>query len=157
MSGTWPTFRAALKAQLDGSTVTAPNAETLKAFEYPPGRQTNAVFPYAFVIPTGETVTRESGGDRVTTKDVRVRVLLAPAGSAEGGSGMEDLAKRYDSWKESLKNALDDAVGMDGTADIYALEQTFGDLAFFDDMDTGWGFEMGLGTMQLSETKTFSA
>lgn len=157
MSGTWPTYRAALKARLNGLTITSPNSETLTAFEYPVGRQLVAAWPYAFVVPTGESITRESGGDRVMTKDVRVRIMIATAGSAEGGSGMEDLTKRYDAWKESLKDALDAGVGMDGTADIYALVQEFGDLAAFDDMDTGWGFEMTLEGAQLSESKMFSA
>jgi len=158
MTGTWPTARAAIKAQLHGLTISSPNSETLTALEYPPGgRQDAGLFPYAYVVPTGETVTRESGGERVTVKDIRVRVMLAAAGGTEGGPGMEDLAKRYDAWKESLKDALDDSVALGGNADIYATEQVFDGLGPFDDIDRGWGFEMTLGTMQLSESKTFSA
>ena len=78
-------------------------------------------------------------------------VMLAPRGQS---SDMESLHKRYDAWKEALKDALDDAVAADGNADVF-LTQEFGDLAFFEDVDVGWGFDMTFGELQLSETKTF--
>ena len=158
MTGSWALARAALKAQLDGVTITAPNTETLTAYEYAPGgRQDAQTFPYCFPLPNGHTVTRESGGDRVGRKDVIVRVMLAPKGGVEGGEGMETLHARYDAWCLALTTALDDAITIDGTVDIFGLDQQFGPLGLFDDIDAGWGFEMTLGTMQWSGAATFSA
>ncbi|CAB4166851.1 hypothetical protein UFOVP1383_32 [uncultured Caudovirales phage] len=154
MAGTWPTARAALKAQLDGVTasVAGHEAETLDALEYAPGgRQDAQEWPYGFFLPVGEVVTREPGNQRITTKSPVFRVMLAPRGQS---SDMESLHKRYDAWKEALKDALDDAVAADGNADVF-LTQEFGDLAFFEDVDVGWGFDMTFGELQLSETKTF--
>lgn len=157
MTGTWPLARAALQAQLNAITITSPNAETMVALEYAPGGRQDAVtFPYCFPEPNGHTVTRESGGDRVGVKDVIIRVMLAPRGGVEGGEGMEMLHKRYDAWCVSLTDALDDAVAMDATVDIYGLDQQFGPLGAFDDIDAGWGFDMTIGMMQWSESKTFS-
>lgn len=158
MTGSWALARAALKAQLDGVTITAPNTETLTAYEYAPGgRQDAQTFPYCFPLPNGHTVTRESGGDRVGRKDVIVRVMLAPKGGVEGGEGMETLHARYDAWCLALTTALDDAITIDGTVDIFGLDQQFGPLGLFDDIDAGWGFEMTLGTMQWSGAATFTA
>jgi hypothetical protein len=157
MTGTWPLARAALAAQLDGITVSSPNAETLRALEFAPGgRQDVGLYPYCYPEPNGHTVTRETGGDRIGVKNVVMRVMLAPTGSVAGGEGMETLHKRYDAWCVSLTDALDDAVAMDATVDIYGLDQQFGPLGLFDDIDAGWGFDMTLGTMQWSESKTFS-
>lgn len=143
--------------QLDAITITSPQAETMKALEYAPGgRQDAQTFPYCFPEPNGHIVQRESGGDRVGIKDVVMRVMLAPRGGVEGGEGMETLHKRYDAWCVSLADALDDAVAIDATVDIYGLDQQFGPLGLFDDIDAGWGFNMTLGTMQWSEAKTFS-
>lgn len=157
MTGTWALARAALKAQLNGVTISSPHAETLTALEYAPGgRQDVLTFPYCFPAPNGHTETRETGGERVGRKDVVVRVMLSPRGGVEGGEGMETLHKRYDAWCVALGDALDDAVTMDGTADIYALEQEYGPLWPFDDIDAGWGFDLSLGQMQWSGAKTFT-
>ena len=158
MTGTYALARAALKAQLNGVTISSPNSETLTAYEYAPGgRQDAQTFPYCFPLPNGHTVQRDSGGDLVGRKDVIVRVMLAPRGGVEGGEGMETLHTRYDAWCLALTTALNDAVAMDGTVDIFGIEQQFGPLGLFDDIDAGWGFEMTLGTMQWSEAATFSA
>lgn len=157
MTGTWPLARAALKAQLDGTEIQAPAVERLLALEYAPGgRQDATTFPYCFPEPNGHTITRETGGDRVGVKDIIIRVMLAPRGAPQGVGAVEGLHERYDAWCVALADALDDAVALDATADIYALTQEFGPLGQFDDIDAGWGFEMTLGTMQWSEAKTFS-
>ena len=158
MTGTWALARAALKAQLNGVTISSPNSETLTAYEYAPGgRQDAQTFPYCFPLPNGHTVQRDSGGDLVGRKDVIVRVMLSARGSVEGGEGMETLHTRYDAWCLALTTALDDAIAMDGTVDIFGIDQQFGPLGLFDDIDAGWGMEMTLGTMQWSGAATFSA
>lgn len=158
MAGTWATFRAALKAQLNGVTIDLGadyDAETLKAYEYAaPGRQDAVNWPYCVIMPNGRSVTRESGGDRVTTVPVTVLVMLAPSGAVDSP---ELLQTRYDAWCDALADALDDAISMDGTSDIAAHIQTFGDLQPIKSIDEGWGFEMILPSVQISEAKSFSA
>jgi len=154
MAGTWPTARAAIKAQLHGVTWTPAGFATseLTAFEYAvPGRQDAVNWPYAFIMPTEQRVRREPGGQRMTDIDAVVRVMLAPAGQSDN---IESLQTQYDAAVEALKDALDDGVALDGTADIF-LEQVFAGLVLFDDIDKGWGFEMTLEGIQISETKTF--
>lgn len=157
MSGTWPTARAAIKAQLNGVTWdlgASYDTATLTAFEYAvPGRQDAVNWPYAFVMPAEQRVRREPGGQRLTDIDAVVRVMLAPKGQSES---MEYLQTQYDAAVEALKDALDDGVALDGTADIF-LEQVFGGLVMYvpGDLDEGWGFEMTLAGIQISETKTF--
>ena len=158
MSGTWPTFRAALKAQLNGVTVdlgASYDAETMMALEYAaPGRQDASNWPYCVVLPEGRHLTRESGGDRVTTVPVTVLVMLAPFGASDN---QEYLQQRYDAWCDALSDALDDAISMDGTSDIAAHVQDFGRLEQIMSVDEGWGFELILPEVQISEAKTFSA
>lgn len=157
MSGTWPTARAAIKAQLDGLTFTLGadfEAETLTAFEFAvPGRQDAGNWPYCFVMPSPPVVERGPGRVRYETRDVRVRVMLAPQGQSDD---LETLQRRYDGWIDVLVAAFDDAVKLDGNADVF-LSQEFTDLALYDDVDKGWGFEMSLGQMRTSAVVTFSA
>jgi hypothetical protein len=155
LSGTWPTARAAIVAQLSAATaqVTGLQAETLSAYEWAPaGKQPADKFPYCFVTPAEQQVNRYPGQMRETVIDVRVRFFL----SGRGEDSMENLQKRYDAWVEALKDAWDDTAALDGAADI-SVEQQFGGLALFEDIDTGWGFDMTLGNVRITETKTFSA
>ncbi len=158
MAGSWAAFRAALKAQLNGVTIdlgASYDAETMTALEYAAaGRQDAGNWPYCFILPRGRRVSREAGGDRVSTVEAAVRVMLAPRGSSEN---IEYLQQRYDAWCDALADALDDAVAMDGSADIAAHEQLMGPLELYDDLDDGWGFEMTLPAVKYSEAKTFSA
>lgn len=155
MSGTWAAARAALAAQLNGVTFDLGAdyaAETLKAYENAAaGRQDAVNWPYAFIMPGEQRVTREPGGQRLSEIDAVVRVMLAPLGQSDS---MEVIQQRYDGWVEALKDALDDAVALDGTSDIF-LAQVFSGLAKYDDLDAGWGFEMTIEGIQISETKTF--
>lgn len=156
MSGTWATARAAIKNQINGVTFDLGAGfatETLTAYEFaPPGRQSPGTYPYAFLMPAEQRVTREPGMQRITTVDAVVRVMLATP--ANGNSNAEVLQRRYDACVEALKNAFDDAVALDGNADIF-LDQSFSGLEPYDDIDLGWGFEMTLGTVAISETKAF--
>lgn len=154
MSGTWPTARAAIKNQCNGVTWdlgASHDTATLTAYEYAAaGRQDAVNWPYAFIMPTEQRVRREPGGQRITDIDAVVRVMIAPKG--QSGS-MEYLQTQYDAAVESLKDALDDGVALDGNADIFD-EQSFGGLSLYDDLDEGWGFEMTIDGIQISETKT---
>lgn len=150
MSGTWATARAAVQAQCNGVTVSSPYSETLTAYEYAPGgRQDLVAWPYAFPLPTGRRVRHEPGEQRYTTADLVVRVMLAPVGAID----MEELHKRYDAWCVALADAFDDALAFDNTVDQW-LEQVFGPLVLFEDIDRGWGFDMTFEGVELSETKT---
>jgi hypothetical protein len=157
MTGTWPLARAAIAAQLDGLTVdlgAAFAAKTLRCEEFAfAGRQDARNFPYAFPLPAEQRVTRAAGSARITEIDATIRVMLVP--SAYSGD-METLHRYYDAWIEAFKDALDDAVTLDGTVDIW-LEQDFGPLTQFDDLDTGWGMDMTIGGIRITEVKTFSA
>ncbi|MGE3856995.1 MAG: hypothetical protein AB7G21_08580 [Dehalococcoidia bacterium] len=151
---TWPTARAALASHLEGLqiTVSGLEQETLKALEWAPsGRQDATLWPYGFVFPTGETVTRASGVRR-TTRELVFRLMLSPTGAE---TTLEVLQKRYDAWKEALKDSMDSAITIDGAATVFG-EQSFGELEPYDDIDKGWGFEMRLGALQFHEAKTFS-
>lgn len=157
MSGTWPTARAAIKAQLNGVSWDLGadyGAATLTAFEYAvPGRQDAANWPYAFIMPKGPTVERGPGRVRYQTRPVVVRVMLAPLGQSDS---MEYLQTQYDAAVEALMDAFDDAVALDGTADRLG-RQEFTDLTMYTGLDEGWGFEINFGDLRISETKTFSA
>lgn len=156
MSGTWAAARAAIAERLDGLTVTVPglHQETLRALEHAPaGRQDVKNFPYAFVLPRGRSVTREPGGQRITTVQAAVRVILAPRAQT---LDMRRLQQRYDAWCDRLAAAFDGAVALGGAVDIFE-SQEFEGLAFFDDVDTGWGFDLVLGELEFSETVEFSA
>lgn len=157
MSGTWPLARAAIAAQLNGVTADAGSdyvTETLAAYEWAPGgRQPADLFPYAFILPTTFLVGRGMGKDRKISADVEVRVMLGPMAASES---MEVLQKRYDAWVVSLMDAWDDAATLDGTADI-SVEQAFGGLAQFSDIERGWGFDMTLLNVVITEEKAFSA
>ncbi len=157
MSGTWPTARAAIVAHLNGVTADAGASyatETLSAYEWAPGgRQPADKFPYCFITPAEITVSRGPGSYREIAIDVRVRFMLAPRGQSDD---MNMLQQRYDAWVVALMDAWDDAATIDGTADI-SVEQSFGGLALFEDIDNGWGFDMTLGNVRISEVKTFSA
>lgn len=155
MSGTWPTARAAIKAQLDGLTFTLDadfETETLTAFEFAvPGRQDAGNWPYCFVMPSPPTVERGPGRVRYETRDVRVRVMLAPQGQSDD---LETLQRRYDGWIDVLVAAFDDAVKLDGNADVF-LSQEFTGLTLYDDLDTGWGMELTLEGLRISKVKVF--
>lgn len=155
MSGTWPTARAAIKTHLDGVSwdAGAPfDSEILRAYEFATaGRQDAGGWPYAFLLPFEQRVRREPGSQRITSGDPVVRVMLSPRGQSDS---MEALQTRFDAAVEALKDAFDDAVALDGNADIF-LEQVFTGLTLYEDLDEGWGFEMTLEGMELSETKTF--
>jgi hypothetical protein len=157
MSGTWPTARAAIKNQLNGVTADAGasfKSETLTAFEYAPaGRQPADLWPYCFIIPAEVQVNRYPGQMRELIIDVQVRMMLAPDGE---GYDMNALQQRYDAWWVALLDAWDDAATIDGTADI-SVQQSFSGLAQYADIDNGWGFDMTLGSVRISEVKTFSA
>lgn len=151
----WPTARAAIASELTGLTtaVSGLRPETLTAYEYAPaGRQDVSVWPYAFVLPTAQSVSRGANGLRISERDVQVRVMLAPVGESQD---MESLHKQYDAWVESLKDALDGAVTFGGAA-IFGMQE-FGALALFEDIDHGWGFQLTLGTVRIHEAKTFTA
>lgn len=153
MAGSWPAARAAIKAQLDGATISDPQSETLSCYEYPPPGASSA-YPWSYVIPSERTVTRRPGGQRWTVIDARVRVVLAPPTQ---GASREQLAKRYDAWCGALSDAMDDGIALDGNADVF-LEQRFSGLLQFEGMDHDqWGFEMTLGEIRISETKAFGA
>lgn len=157
MSGTWATARAAIVAQLNGVTADAGASyatETLSAYEWAPGgRQPADKFPYCFITPAEQQVNRYPGQMRETVIDVRVRFMLAPRGQSDD---MNMLQQRYDAWVEALKDAWDDTAALDGSADI-SVEQSFSGLALLEDIDNGWGFDMTLGNVRISEVKTFSA
>lgn len=157
MSGTWPTARAAIVAQLNGVTADAGATfatETLRAFEFaPPGAQPADLFPYAFILPAELQVGRGPGSYRELTIDVVVRVMLAPRGQSDD---MNALQQRYDAWTVALMDAWDDAATIDGTADI-SVEQSFGGLVDVVDVERAWAFDMTLGQVHISEVKTFSA
>lgn len=157
MSGTWPTARAAIVAQLNGVTADAGSdyaTETLSAYAWaPPGRQPADKWPYAFITPAEIEVGRGMGGYRELTVDVRVRVMLAPRGETYD---MNALQQRYDAWVSSLMDAWDDTATLDGAADI-SVRQSFSGLFQAEDIDNGWAFDMTLGEVHISEDKTFSA
>ena len=153
MAGTWPTFRAALAAKLEGVSwqVEDQAAETLSGFEYtPPGRQEVSLLPYAYLLPFTPEITRVAGGQRLIAGEVTVRVML-------GGpdDDLEAVHQRYDGAWLAIADALDDFVAGDLTAD-YSHDQTFGPLVRFEDIDHGWGFELSIG-VRISETRTLSA
>lgn len=151
MAGTWPTARAALKAQVHGVqwTATGHEQETLPCFEYPVARQKS--YPYAYIIPPGRTVRRGVGRWRTVTLSPRVRVLLGGLGAT---SDIEAIAQRMEAAIVALTDALDDAVQLDGNADHFQA-QSFSALASFEE-DQAWGFEMTLDDLRVSETKTFT-
>lgn len=155
MSGSFAAARAAIKAQLHGTSVDLGAdyaTQELVAFEYaPPGRQTVEQFPYAFPLPAEVLVGRGPGGMRETLVDWQIRVMMAP----EGEQNLELLQKYYDAWVVALSDAWDDAAGLDGAADI-SVEQDFSGLMIFQDIDKGWGFEMTLKNVRITEDKTFS-
>lgn len=155
MSGTWPTARAALVTQIDGLalTVSGHSAETLHAYAYaPPTRQDASNYPIAYVLPVRATVARHPGAERETIiEEVRVRVLL----SGPGATNMESLHQRYDGWWQALRDAVDDAVAMDGGLDVWGAQE-FEGLAQFNDIDVGWGFEMVLRDARFTEVATFT-
>lgn len=157
MAGTWPTARAAIVAQINGLShdLGADFAsKTLTAREFAfAGRQDASNFPYAFIMPAELRVTRHAGMQRATEVDAVVRVMLAPSSYA---GNMEVLHRLYDGWVATLTDALDDGVALDGTADVF-LDQSFSGLSNYDDLDEGWGFEMTLGGIRITEIKTFGA
>jgi hypothetical protein len=151
---TWPAARAAIAAHLDARTLTVPghSAETLDALEFPPGgRQDSGQWPYCFIVPTGQTVNRASALRRIE-RDVVVRVMLVPTGQ---GYEMESLAKRYEAWKNELTDRMDSAITINGTATVFG-SQSFGDLVLFEDIDAGWGFDMTLGSLQITAAASYS-
>ena len=152
MTGTWPTARANIVTQLNALTADAGAAyasETLTALEFPPAAVQTSILPYCYIIPPGRDATRRPGRQRVTAFDaVQVRFILGGQ-----GSNVEAIATRMEAWIEAILDAFDDAVGLDGTADVLQ-SQGFSGLQTFE--NEGWGFEMSLG-LRLSETKTFSA
>ncbi len=151
MSGTWPTARAAIVAQLDGLAFDAGGAyeaETLTMLEYPPASVQASILPYAYVIPPARHINRNPGAERETVFDaIRVRILL---GSLDD---LERSATRMEALAEALADAFDDAVALDGTVDVL-LSQELGELAI-QQPENMWGFDMTLG-VSLSEVKTFS-
>ena len=157
MAGTWPTARAAIKTHLDGLTSdlgASFGTETLTAFEWAvPGRQDVANWPYAFIRDSQRRTAPVAGSARVTQADPIVRVMLAPH-SYDGN--METLQRRYDAWVEVIFGAFDDAVTLDGTADVW-LEWAVGDITLFDDLDSGWGFELTMTGLRITEVKSISA
>lgn len=157
MAGTWPTALAAIVAHLNGITADAGTdyaTETLSVFAWAPGgRQPADKWPYAFVAPAEINVGRGPGMYRELTLDARVRVFLAPVGQSDD---MNTLQRRYDAWMTSLMDSWDSAATIDGAADI-SVEQQFSGLALFDDIDHGWGFDMVLPNIHISQEKTFSA
>lgn len=155
MSGSWAQARAALASRLNGLQVTPSglSQETLRGFEYSPsGRQDVVNWPYAFVLPRGRTVRREPGDQRITVVEAVARIMLAPPAQTVN---LEQLQRRYEAWCDRLSDAFDGAVSLGAAVDIF-LDQTFEGLARFDDVDTGWGFDMALGDLECSETKAFS-
>ena len=157
MSGTWPLARAALQAKLNGLQVTSTErqTETLQALEYSPaGRQDVLQWPYAFILPFAQHVRRLPPYQRIVEGQPVVRMMLAPMNQTEE---MQVLQQRYDAWLEVLKDAFDSGIALGGAADVASTEQDFSGLILFEEIDTGWGFDMTLGQFRLSESKTFTA
>ena len=150
MAGTWPLARANIVTQLDGITFDAGAgyaSETLTALEYPPSSVQDSILPYCYVQPPSRSIRRMPGGLRYTDFDaVTVRVILGGVGTA-----LEDAAKRMEVAVEACANAFDDAVNLDGNADV-VTDQQFSGLLLFD--GEGYGFEMTL-VLRVSEIKTF--
>lgn len=126
--------------------------ETLQAYEWAPGRQAIGRFPYAFPVPVEVAANRYPGQMRELLIDVGVRVML----SGIGEDDMERLHQRYDAWWTALLDAWDDAATLDGAADI-SVQQGFSGLLQYEDIERGWGFDMTLGAVRITEVKTFSA
>lgn len=142
-------MRAAVQDRLDGLTISAPEAQTLKAYEYTPGgRQEVTGWPYTFPLPLGREVQRDNGEQRVTTVPFTWRVLLQPPAAT---SNMQRVHQLYDAWCDALVAAFDAAVALDNTVD-YVDQQEFRPLTMFLDIDIGWGFDMVLQEAVMSET-----
>lgn len=152
MAGTWPTFRDALVAQLDGVEwkAEAQRTETLKAFRFvTKGRQDAKTLPCAYPLPFTPEVVRTAGGQLVISGTVTVRLLL-------GGpqDNLEAIHQRYEACWVAVVYALDDFVAGDAAAD-YSHDQTISPLVRFEDIDQGWGFEIEI-PIRISETREFS-
>ena len=152
MAGTWAIARAALKNQLNGVTWTASGhvAETLVCHEWPQIRQQK--YPYAYIVPPSRTVRRGAGEQRVSLLSPSVRIVL---GGQSAIDSPEKLVTRMEAAVAALIDALDDAVTLDGTVDVFA-GQSFSGLTLFDE-DQAWGFELTIEDVRITEVKTFSA
>lgn len=157
MPGTYPTARAAIQSALNGLTIdlgAAYKTETLVALEFPPGGQVAASsYPVAFPLPSVVQIGRGPTNWREwLMPDYTIRIVLAPR--TEFNANL--LAQRRDAWMVALADAWDAHAALDGTADI-SIQQEFSPLLLFDDVDQGWGFDMLLGDVRITEVKTFSA
>lgn len=149
MTGTWAGVRAAIRTELNGLSINSPVIESLTAYEHQP--DTTQTTPYAYVVAPARTVTRAAGGQRVTEPTPRVRVLLE---ADTIPNGYEALAQRHDAWIDAIVDGFDDALTLNGNADVL-LSQEFSELALYQPENL-YGFEMTLSGVRISETKTFA-
>lgn len=132
---------------------TGTKEETLTAFEYGPGgRQGPKVFPFAWIVKESEAVSRLPGW-RESVIASSVRVALAPRGAADD---VNELMRRSDEWVRALTVVWDEVASLGGAADI-SVEQEFGGLALYEDVDRYWGFDMSLPNLRVSEPAEFKA
>jgi hypothetical protein len=149
VAGTWSGARTALRNELNGLAITSPVNETLTVHEHQP--DTTLTTPYAYIVAPARTVTRAAGGQRITEPAPKVRVLLEDAAVT---NGYQELAERHDAWIDKLVDALDDALTLNGNADLFE-GQEFSELSLYEPENL-YGFEMTVTGLRISETKTFT-